>query len=303
MSDTTVIEAAPLERSHTPFSWSAAIAGAFAATAIIFIIAALGTGIGLPFSSPYKSGISATGLTVAAAVWLVMAVAIGNATGGYLAARLRSPAHDGVIGERTFRDAAQGFMVWAIGVVAMASIVGALGLYAASTTAQVAAGLTANATPTSSDRSMTASNPVTDYYVDALLRPAANGPATAGGQPATVGVAPGGAQPAGNAEARAEIARIINHGIEQGRLDDSDRTYLAQLVAARTGLPPDEAQRRVTQTEANARDAVKDTTDKAAKSGAYLAFWTFMALLFGAVAATLAGMVGGQLRDAEGRVA
>jgi hypothetical protein len=301
MSDTTVIGAAPLDRPHTPFSWSAAIAGAFAATAVIFIIAALGTGIGLPFTSPYKSGISATGLTVAAAVWLVMAVAIGNATGGYLAARLRSPAHDGVIGERTFRDAAQGFMVWAIGVIAMASIVGALGLYAASTTAQVAAGVAANATPTSSVRSMTASNPVTDYYVDALLRPGANGPATAGGQPVTVGVA--GAQPAGNAEARAEIARIINHGIEQGRLDESDRAYLAQLVAARTGVAPDEAQRRVAQTESKARDAVKDTTDKAAKSGAYLAFWTFMALLFGAVAATLAGMVGGQLRDAEGRVA
>jgi hypothetical protein len=39
----------------------------------------------------------------------VMAQAIGFATGGYLAGRLRSPALDGVIGERTFRDAAEGF--------------------------------------------------------------------------------------------------------------------------------------------------------------------------------------------------
>lgn len=302
MSDTTVIEAAPLERPHTPFSWSAAIAGAFAATAVAFIIAALGTGIGLPFTSPYNSGISATGLTVAAAVWLVMAQAIGFATGGYLAGRLRSPAYDGVIGERTFRDAAQGFMVWAIGVVAMASIAGGLGLYAASTTAQVAAGLAANAIPSSREPSTTASNTVTDYYVDALLRPAPSGAATAGG-PATVGVAAAGAQPAENAEARAEVARIISHSIQQGRLDDTDRAYLAQLVAARAGLPPDEAQRRVTETETKAREAVKDATDKVAKTGAYLAFWTFMTLLFGAVAATLAGLVGGQLRDAEGRLA
>jgi hypothetical protein len=300
MSDTTVIETAPMERPHTPFSWSAAIAGAVAATAVTFIVAALGTGIGLPFTSPYRSGISATGLTVAAAVWLVMAQAIGFATGGYLAGRLRSPAYDGVIGERTFRDAAQGFMVWAIGVVAMASIAGALGLYAASTTAQVAAGLAANAS--SRDQSSTASNAVTDYYADALLRPAPNAPATAGGQPATVGVAAAGAQP-GSAEARAEVARIINHRIQQRRLDDTDRAYLAQLVATRTGLPPDEAQRRVTETETKAREALKNATDNAAKTGAYLAFWTFMALLFGAVAATLAGMVGGQLRDAEGRVA
>lgn len=300
MIDTTLIEAAPVERPHTPFSWSAAIAGAFAATAVTFIIAALGTGIGLPFTSPYSSGMSPTGLTVAAAVWLVMAEAIGFATGGYLAGRLRSPAHDGVIGERTFRDAAQGFMVWAIGVVAMASIAGALGLYAASTTAQVASGLASSAMPPAGDESTTASNAVTGYYVDALLRPAPNGSATAGGQPSTVGV---GVQPEGNAEARAEVVRIISHSIRQGRLDDSDKTYLVQLVSARTGLPPDEAQRRVTETESRARDAVKNAADTAAKTGSYLAFWTFMALLFGAVAATLAGMVGGQLRDADGRVA
>jgi hypothetical protein len=59
----------------------------------------------------------------------------------------------------------------------------------------------------------------------------------------------------------------------------------------------------VTETETKAREAVKDATARAAKTGAYLAFWTFMALLFGAVATTLAGMVGGQLREAEGRLA
>ena len=109
-----------------------------AATAVTFIIAALGSGIGLPFASPYSSGLSATGLTVAAAVWLVMAQAIGFATGGYLAGRLRSPAFDGVIGERTFRDAAQGFMVWAIGVVAMVTIAGLVGFDAVGSSAQVA---------------------------------------------------------------------------------------------------------------------------------------------------------------------
>src|SRR5271165_7544344 len=120
MSDTTVIEMpAATGGAHAAFSWSAAIAGAFAAAAATFVIAALGSGIGLPFASPYSSGLSATGLTVAAAVWLVMAQAIGFATGGYLAGRLRSPAFDGVMGERTFRDAiAEGFMVWAVGVVA-----------------------------------------------------------------------------------------------------------------------------------------------------------------------------------------
>ena len=38
-------------------------------------------------------------------------------------------------------------------------------------------------------------------------------------------------------------------------------------------------------------------TDEARKAAAYLSFWSFMALLFGAVAATLAGILGGELRD------
>jgi hypothetical protein len=78
--------------SRTPLSWSAAIAGAFTATAVTLIIAALGSGIGLSFASPY-GGPSATTMTIAAAVWLVMAQTMGFATGGYLAGRLRSPAN------------------------------------------------------------------------------------------------------------------------------------------------------------------------------------------------------------------
>jgi hypothetical protein len=316
MTDTTIIEMPPAaEGSRTPFSWSAAIAGAIAAVAVTFIIAALGSGIGLPFASPYSSGLSATSLTVAAAVWLVMAQAIGFATGGYLAGRLRSPVFDGVVGELTFRDAAEGFMVWAIGVVAMITITGLVGLYAAGATAQVATRLASDlgANAPGQVASATSTRAVAssvDYYVDVMFRPAP-GAAVAGGQrptgapadTATVGSAAAGAQPTLSPEARAEVTRIVVRSVEQGRLDDNDRAYLAQLVFARTGLAPDEAQPRVTETETKARDNAKEATDKAAKTVAYLAFWTFMSLLFGAVAATLAGMLGGQLRDAQGRVA
>jgi hypothetical protein len=69
------------------------------------------------------------------------------------------------------------------------------------------------------------------------------------------------------------------------------------VVAARTGLSPEEAQRRVSEVEAKAREAA----DTAGKAAAYVSFWTFMALLFGGAAATLGGMLGGQLRDAETR--
>jgi len=151
MADTTIIErevtAVPADVALTPFSRSAAIAGALAATAVALIIIALGSGIGLSFASPY-SGPSATSLTIAAAVWLVMAQTIGFATGGYLAGRLRSPMSDLSGGETAFRDAAEGLVVWAIGVVAMATLVAAMGLFAASATTQVAAGAAAGTAAT-----------------------------------------------------------------------------------------------------------------------------------------------------------
>jgi hypothetical protein len=231
---------------------------------------------------------------------------MGFATGGYLAGRLRSPAYDGVIGETTFRDAAQGLVVWAIGVVAVTALAGALGFFAAGATAHVAAGTAAGmgAAPRSEPASTASASAPTEYFVDLLFRPAP-GAGTAGGQrPAsdTVGVAPAGAQPALSSEARAEVNRILVRSVAQGRLDDNDRAYLAQVVAARTGLSPDEAQRRVAEVESKARENAKEAADKVAKAGAYLSFWTFMSLLFGGMAATLAGILGGSLRD-EGRAA
>jgi hypothetical protein len=51
------------------------------------------------------------------------------------------------------------------------------------------------------------------------------------------------------------------------------------------------------QTASNAAQAAQAMTDEVRKAAAYFSFWSFIALLFGAVAATLAGMLGGELRD------
>jgi hypothetical protein len=302
MTDTALIEVPALEPGRTPFSWSAAIAGTFAAIAVTLLVIALGSGIGLSFASPYGSGPSATTLTVVAAVWLVMAQTMGFATGGYLAGRLRSPAFDGVPGETAFRDAAEGLMVWAIGAIALAALAGLTGLFAMGATAHVAAGAAAGR----NDAAGTTAYTPADYFVDLMFR---SNPreATAGGQTpssstndmTTVGMASPRAPHPLDAETRAEVNRILARSVIQTRLDDNDRAYLAQLVAARAGLPPEEAQKRVQDVENKARDAA----DKTAKAGALFSFWTFMSLLFGGTAATLAGMLGGQLRDAEGRFA
>jgi hypothetical protein len=287
----------------TPFSWSAAIAGVLAAMAISFIVIALGSGIGLSFASPY-TGPSAATLTIAAAVWLVMAQALGFATGGYVAARLRSPAYDGFEDETAFRDAAEGLVVWALGVVIMAVLAGGLAILAASAGTHVAAAASGGAVAPSASAAASsvaqASAAPVDYYVDLMFRPPAGAaPEQGQGQrPATVGTAAGSAQPLG-AESRAEVTRILARGVSEGKLDDNDRAYLAQLVSMRTGVPQDEAQQRVTMVENDARESIKAAADKAATAGAFFSFWTFMALLFGGAAATLAGILGGQIRDEE----
>jgi hypothetical protein len=309
MSDAVIVEPAILPEaddvSHSPFSWSAAIAGTLAAMAVSFIVIALGSGIGLSFASPFSSGPSATSLTLAAAVWLVLAQTLGFATGGYLAGRLRSPAFDGVAGETLFRDAAQGFVVWAIGTVIMAAGVVLTSYFAASATSQAVNNAASSATMMrGAPDGTSATGSITDYFVDLVLRPDPAAAATADGQrrsDTTVGAA--AQSPALSNDVRAEVTRILVRGIAQGKVDDNDRAYLAQVVSARTGLPRDQAETRVTEVEAKAREAVKDAADKTAKAGALFSFWTFMSLLFGGTAATLAGITGGQLRDAEGRLA
>ena len=90
MTDVAIVESAVIpnvaDAPRTPLSWSAAIAGALAAMAVTFIMTSLGSGIGLSFASPYSSGPSATSLTAAAAVWLVL-------TGRFCARRLRGTSH------------------------------------------------------------------------------------------------------------------------------------------------------------------------------------------------------------------
>jgi hypothetical protein len=285
----------------SPFSWSAAIAGAIAATAVSFLVISLGTGIGLSLASPYREGPSGTTLTLIAAVWLVMAQALGFACGGYMSARLRAHFNDSFGEETRFRDAAQGFLVWGLGVVlglALAIWAGAATL--GSITQLTTGAALSNPQNTASNRNAGGTDP-TGYFVDMLFRPGPNGAPNAAGATTAQGATPDAnttaANANANAESKAEVARIMARAVAQGGLTDDDRNYLAQIVSQRTGLPPDEAKRRVTEVEVKAREAAKQAADAAAKAGAYLSFWTFMALLFGAAAAVLGGIVGGELRD------
>ena len=294
-------------------SWSAVIAGALTAIAVSFIVISLGSGVGMELVSPYSysSSASASTMTVIGAVWLVFAQAVGFATGGYVAGRIRrspAPLHTD---EVKFRDGANGLVVWAIGVVitffVLVTVVGKIG----SVTGSAAAGIGSTAVGLAG---ATSQSPSVDYFSDTLLRPnaqnagqnagnGANAGATGGAAAATPtsgneanGAAAGQANGSAGRQ-QAQVNRILITSLSPNGLSNDDRTYLAQLVAAQTGVSQDEAQRRVDAVTTQMKQDATQAAETARKAAAYVSFWTFMSLLFGAVCAALGGVLGGELRD------
>jgi hypothetical protein len=84
----------------------------------------------------------------------------------------------------------------------------------------------------------------------------------------------------------------------------ADKTYVAQVVAARTGLSQADAEKRVTDVVEQAKaakekaiEAARTAADAARKTGVYVALWAFISLLVGAFSASYMATLGGRVRD------
>ena len=272
--------------------WGPVLAGAALAAALSFVLLTFGTAIGLTATSPWPgSGLSAKVIASLAIFW-AMAQQIGTfMVGGYVAGRLRS-SWTGSSDEVEFRDGLHGGLVWAVGVV-----VGAALLMATAGAATRAGGEIAGKAITSAS----ATSDPTDLVLDTMLRPttvAQAGAAPAPATPPAAGAAATGprarAATAANTtdEQRAEISRVLAASVAKGSLSPPDRTYLAQLVAQRTGLSQQEAERRVDEAVTAAREAA----DKARRAAVLTGFVTAAALIISLAAAWWAGLKGGQHR-------
>jgi len=271
-------------------SWAAVAAGAVAAAALTLLLMAFGAGTGLSSVSPWSnSGVSSTTFSVGAGIYLVVAAMLASSIGGYLAGRLRTRWVGVHTDEVYFRDTAHGFLAWAFATVLSAAVLGA-----ASTA--IVSGLSAGL----SQPGPSAGGPA-DIYVDDLFRPTPGASAQAGvsaPSPTTPGAGAAGAnQGRTDREVRAEVSRILLKSFrDRSDLAAADRTYVAQLVASRTGLSQADAEKRVNDVIAKA----KSDLDKARSAAAKLALWLAAAMLVGAFAASLAAIEGGQLRDRRG---
>ncbi len=256
-------------------NWGAVAAGTFANAALTLLLLAFGAGMGFSAISPWSnSGVSMTTFSVGTGIWLIVMAMLASTVGGYVAGRLRTRWTGVHSDEVFFRDTAHGFISWACAAVLSAAVLGA-----------AATAIVSGASAGLAQRSD--GGPVA-IYVDELLRPAAGAPAPQAAGAATAN------QAAADSATRAEVSRLLAKSLrDRVDLAPADRSYLAQVVSARTGLAQGDADKRVNDVLAQA----KSDLDKARSAAAKLALWLCAAMFAGALAASLAAIEGGQLRD------
>lgn len=304
-------------------SWGAILAGAFAAAALSFILVILGFGLGFSSVSPWSgSGLSAQTIGWSTVAWITFTQIAASAIGGYMAGRLRVKWASVHTDEVYFRDTAHGFLAWAVASLATAALLstaigsvissgakvaGSAGAAVVATGATAAAGGVAAADGNTADAA-------SGYFIDTLFRAPAAGSQT--GAPASADAAPVAPLANGAPDSpplapaqRNEVTRIFANALRTGALPAADKTYVAQVIAKRSGVSQADAEKRVDDTFAAYKKAIDDATtkakeaaDTARKAAAYGSLWMFVALLCGAFIASLAATFGGRLRDRKDRV-
>jgi hypothetical protein len=306
-----------VESSKSAVSWGAIIAGAVVAAAVSLILLALASGLGLASVSPWpNSGASLTTFSVMTAIGLIVVQWVASGLGGYMTGRLRTKWTGTHTHEVFFRDTAHGFIMWALSTVLVASL---LASAAASLVGAGAHGAAMVATGAAAGGAGVAGSAVASSRAGS----GSNGASGAGGAGASSGGSAGTMSPVGsvsaynvdtlfrsaqpnangggsNADSRAEATRILARSLSSGDVSAADRTYLAQLVAARTGISDTDAQKRVDDTIAQVQadeTKARQAADSARKASAAASIFTALSMVIGAFIACAAAALGGQLRD------
>jgi hypothetical protein len=265
------------------FSWSAVIAGALAAAAMIFLLLFIGSGVGLSLVSvPQGNAQTAQSAITLGAIYFFAAQAFGFAVGGYLAGRLMGPVLENK-DEELFHATTHGLVVWALGVVATATVIAISGLVLVSSATNATA-IVSSASQTNQREALT---PTTvGYWTDVLFRPA--------GQP----VSPNAASAGGQADAKAEAGRILTVGLLHGeKLSQADHDQLARLVSQTTGADMSEAAGRVDAVQTRIHQDEVAAAEAARKLARYVSIWLAASLCFGALVAAGAAVSGRWVDD------
>lgn len=241
------------EAARSAVNWAPALAGAAVAIATTLILVALGSGLGFAAASPWP-GAGPTATGFAIGIGVWLIVT--QWLSSFLGGYIAGRLRTKWTGIHTHEVL---FRDTAHGLLAWAVATAIVGGLALSATVS-AAGAASSAAATS-----------VSYATDTLLRTTRPNADASGA-------------------VRAEIGRLLARGND---LQADDKTYLANQVAAQTGLSPQDAQQRVDTAVASIREAA----DKARKASSALGFFTALSMLIGAFIACVAAAYGGQLRD------
>lgn len=351
MVDSTLIE----NPNRSYVDWPAIFAGTAIASGSMAVLTAFAGGLGLNAISADNGGEISTTWLVVTGLFVILSMVASYMLGGYITGRMRRPAGSADRNELTTRDGINGLVVWGIGTVISAFLalsvvsgsvraVGSAAQTAVEATGsavggaaqgagQLAGGVVSGAgnalggvaqgagqaTAPSIEQSLPQglkTNPI-DYFTDTLLR--TDAPALNSDQ--------------NGADFQRQAGGILSNLLSTGEISDADRTWLANQIAARTGIPQPDAQTRVNQTvdrvqavrtaaqqrvdEAqkkvdeltaqaekalqDAKTAAADTAEKARVTGILTAFLLAASSLVAAAAAYIGAVHGGRHRD-EGRV-
>ncbi len=295
------------DRSYV--DWAAIAGGGVVAVAIGLLASGFGAALGLTAISADEGEGSGLLALVLSGVWIAVSMVAAYATGGYVAGRMRRRVDGAATSEVTVRDGMNGLIVWGVGVLLSAMVLGSVIGTTVSAVGNVAAGVGKAAVDVASGAASGAMNAAGAMVPDAvkadpmafvtnsMLRPAS--------------VTPG----EGNDGTTADAASVLGNLATTGEISDPDRAYLVQLTTARTGLTEAEATARVdaaikstqdardaaAKLAADAEEAARNAAETARISAILTAFLLTAMALVSAVAAYVAAVKGGRHRD-DGRV-
>ena len=269
------IGAGQIPHGRSAASWGAIVAGACVAASVSLFLLCLGAGLGFASVSPWPGhGVSTMTFAMTTAIWLIVMQWVSAALGGYVAGRLRTRWIGTHTHEVFFRDTAHGLVTWALATLVVASVL------ASSVASLIGGGVHAAGTVAGAGVDSMAASGIS-YNIDRLFRAS-------------------GDSSGGVSDYRSEATHIVANVLTTGSLSPADRTYLATLIAQKTGVSREEAQNRVDDAAAGALDVqakAKEAADTARKTAAEASIFTALAMLIGAFIASVSAALGGRLRD------
>jgi len=289
--------------------WSAILGGAAVAVALGLLFTGFGAALGLTALSAQEGEGSGLVGFIISTIWILLSMIAAYATGGYIAGRMRRRIDAATSDEVTVRDGFNGLIVWAIGTVLSAMVLGSVISSAVSTVGSIAATgveVAGAAAGSAAGGAMIAASAMMpddmsadpmDFITGTLLRPTT--------------VTPGPDAQSTTTDAMSILANVM----VTGKISDSDRAYLVQLTAARTGMTAAEVEARVEQAVTAAQSAraeaerlaaeaevmAREAAETARISAILTAFLLTATALVAAATAYVCAVKGGRHRD-EGRI-